>query len=102
MTENSIVTTTNFTFPRETNDSAFDFNLYTEFWRNHHGPPFVPVVTSVPAPPPPPPSAPPPPPPSTVNGLKQHGVDCRKLTWEKLSPDVVNRDTIWKKVILLC
>jgi len=25
-------------------------------------------------------------------------VDCRKLTWEKLSPDVVNRDTIWKKV----
>lgn len=84
----------------ETNDSAFDFNLYTDFWHNQRGPPFFPVVTSAPAPPSPPPSAPPPPPPNTMNGHKRHRVDCRKLSWEQLSPDVVNRDTIWKKVIL--
>ena len=97
-----IITTENnrLWFTGETNNRAFYFNLpHTDFWHNHNGPAFVPGVVSAPVPPPPPPSAPPPPPLNTVSGHKRQGVDCRKLSWEQLSPDVVNRDTIWKKVI---
>ncbi|KAJ7382142.1 Delphilin [Desmophyllum pertusum] len=51
-----------------------------------------------PCPTPTPTMLPPPPPPNTVNGHKRHRLDCRKLSWEQLSPDLLNRDTIWKKV----
>lgn len=63
-------------------------------------PPCLPVAIPEPppAPPPPPPFSPPPPPPNTVNGHKYHKIDCRKLSWETLSPDLLNKDTIWKKV----
>lgn len=50
------------------------------------------------APPPPPTFSPPPPPPNTMNAHKRRRIDCRKLSWETLSPDLLNQETIWKKV----
>lgn len=69
---------------------------HQDFWQNQ-GPPFYPVVNAAPAPPPPP-SYPPPPPPNTIKGHKGQRIDCRKLSWEQLSPDLLKQDTIWKKV----
>ena len=65
---------------------------------NSNHPSYIPLVPPVPPPPPPPPFSPPPPPPNTVKKHKWHKIDCRKLSWETLSPDLLNQDTIWKKV----
>ena len=50
------------------------------------------------APPPPPTFYPPPPPPNTMIGRKRNRIDCRKLSWETLSPDLLKQETIWKRV----
>lgn len=50
------------------------------------------------APPPPPTFFPPPPPPNTMIGRKRNRIDCRKLSWETLSPDLLKQETIWKRV----
>ncbi|XP_022784136.1 disheveled-associated activator of morphogenesis 1-like [Stylophora pistillata] len=70
---------------------------HQDFWQSQ-GPPFYPLVNAAPAPPPPPPCYPPPPPPNTMNGHKRQRIDCRKLSWEQLSPNLLEKDTIWKKV----
>lgn len=81
---------------RKNNTWKLDFS--SDFWQNQ-GPPFYPVVNAAPAPPPPP-SYPPPPPPNTIKGHRGQRIDCRKLSWEQLSPDLLKQDTIWKKVKL--
>lgn len=50
------------------------------------------------APPPPPTFFPPPPPPNTMIGRKRNRIDCRKLSWETLSPELLKQETIWKRV----
>ena len=70
---------------------------FTDFMNSNH-PSYIPLVPPVPPPPPPPPFSPPPPPSNTIKKHKWHKIDCRKLSWETLSPDLLNQDTIWKKV----
>ena len=70
---------------------------FTDFMNSNH-PSYIPLVPPVPPPPPPPPFSPPPPPPNTIKKHKWHKIDCRKLSWETLSPDLLKQDTVWKKV----
>ncbi|CAH3179063.1 unnamed protein product [Porites evermanni] len=70
---------------------------HQDFMNSNH-PSYIPLVPPVPPPPPPPPFSPPPPPSNTIKKHKWHKIDCRKLSWETLSPDLLNQDTIWKKV----
>ena len=60
---------------------------FTDFMNSNH-PSYIPLV----------PPVPPPPPSNTIKKHKWHKIDCRKLSWETLSPDLLNQDTIWKKV----
>lgn len=70
---------------------------HQDFMNSNH-PSYIPLVPPVPPPPPPPPFSPPPPPPNTIKKHKWHKIDCRKLSWETLSPDLLKQDTVWKKV----